>query len=124
MAFPLIFNPIVEHSKEFLDEIEQYKSKLEKNGYPIIYSLPHLCLLAGENIRTVLNCCNSNRQDSYKRFKLKKKRGGFRVIQTPQNELKYLQKWILINILNKKQSHESCNGFDPKTSIKKMLKNI
>lgn len=111
-------NLIQEHSAEFFNDLENYKAVLEKNGLPIIYTINHLCLLAEVNLERIKDICNSGRQDNYKRFKLKKKRGGFRVIQTPQDELKYLQRWILENVLNKKQSHNACKGFDPETSIK------
>lgn len=117
MTSPL--NKTIEnHSAEYQIETKAYQGVLGKNGLPVIYSLNHLCLMAGVNLEHIKNCCNSNRQDNYKRFKLKKKRGGFRVIQTPQDELKYLQRWILENILNKKNSHNACKGFDPDTSIK------
>lgn len=110
-------NPII-HSKEFKQEIKNYSDFLINKNLPVIYSLPHLCLLAGVDIERIIKITKSNRIDSYKRFKLKKKRGGFRVIQTPNDELKYLQRWILKNILEKIQSHKSCKGFDKSTSIK------
>lgn len=107
------------HSEEYLADINSYNVKLTNKNLPIIYSLPHLCLLAGVNIKYITKICNTNRISVYKRFKLRKKRGGFRVIQTPVDELKYLQKWILINILEKIPSHPSCKGFDKTLSIKK-----
>jgi RNA-directed DNA polymerase len=106
------------HSEGFLADIIEYDLKLINKNLPVIYSLPHLCLLAGVNIKNILRICKSNRISEYKRFKLRKKRGGFRVIQTPTDELKYLQKWILINILEKVPSHSSCKGFDKTKSIK------
>jgi RNA-directed DNA polymerase len=109
--------PIV-HSSEFNEDIKAYSDLLSKKELPVIYSIPHLCLLAGVHIERIITITTSNRIDSYKRFKLKKKRGGFRVIQTPNDELKYLQKWILKNILEKVPSHQSCKGFDKNTSIK------
>ncbi len=118
MISPLIKINEIEHSKEYFDELQLYNLKLEEKGLPIIYSLSHLCLLAEVNIKSIVDLCLTDRQASYKRFKLRKKRGGFRVIQTPNDELRYLQRWILINILNKVNSHESCKGFDPETSIK------
>jgi len=106
------------HSEGFLADIIDYDSKLRNKNLPIIYSLPHLCLVAGVNIKNIFKICKSNRISEYKRFKLRKKRGGFRVIQTPTDELKYLQKWVLINILEKVPSHSSCKGFDKSMSIK------
>lgn len=106
------------HSEEFLADIAAYELNLKTKNLPVVYSLPHLCLLAGVNIQRIKELCSSNRISDYKRFKLRKKRGGFRVIQTPTDELKYLQKWILVNILDKVQSHSSCKGFEKKLSIK------
>ena len=106
------------HQSENFGDIEAYKNALVKNGFPVIFSVNHLCLMADIDFESVNTICKSNRQSNYKRFKLKKKRGGFRVIQTPQDEIKYLQRWILENILNKKNSNKSCKGFDPETSIK------
>lgn len=106
------------HSKDFFEEISIYSSNLESNNFPTIYSLPHLCLLAGVNIENIHRYLIPNRTNSYKRFKLKKKRGGFRVIHIPNDELKYLQRWILCNVLEKKQSHQMCKGFNKLSSIK------
>lgn len=106
------------HSKGFNLDIRIYSDLLVSKGLPVIYSLPHLCLLAGVDIERIINITESDRIIYYKRFKLKKKRGGFRVIQTPNDELKYLQRWILKNILEKVPSHKSCKGFDKNTSIK------
>lgn len=107
------------HSDEFISDIKAYDLKLRSRNLPIIYTLEHLCLLAEVNINKIKKICRSTRISEYKRFKLRKKRGGFRVIQTPKVELKYLQKWILINILQKIPSHSSCKGFDKTLSIKK-----
>jgi RNA-directed DNA polymerase len=121
MTFPFndtqLNTPLI-HSEDFLADISLYEEKLKEKNLPLIFSLPHLCLLSGVNISRITNCCNSDRISKYKRFKLKKKRGGFRVIQTPDDELKYLQRWILNNILEKIPSHTSCKGFDKDTSIR------
>ena len=86
----ILDNILENRSAEFQNGIKAYQRVLENKGLPVIYSLNHLCLLAGVNLEQIKKICNSNRQDNYKRFKLKKKRGGFRVIQTPHDELKYL----------------------------------
>lgn len=109
---------VLEHTKEYIDDISKYANNLQNKDIPVIFSLPHLCLLAGISIKHIFKICESNRITEYKRFKLKKKRGGYRVIQTPEDELKYLQRWILYNILEKIPSHQSCKGFDKESSIK------
>lgn len=106
------------HSEEFHEEIKNYSLFLCKQNLPVIYSLPHLCLLSGVNIEHIKTFCDSTRIKNYKRFKLKKKRGGFRVIQTPTQEIKYLQRWILFNILDKLTTHTNCTGFEKEKSIK------
>ncbi len=106
------------HTKQFYDDIELYSAALKNKDLPVIFSVHHLCLLAGVNVQSILKLCHSSRAGSYKRFKLKKKKGGYRVIQTPTEELKYLQRWILSNILEKQSSHSSSKGFDKSSSIK------
>jgi RNA-directed DNA polymerase len=112
----------IDHSKEFEKEVEEYSRKLKDKNLPVIFSLPHLSLMAGVDIQHTINTCNSDRIEFHKRFKLKKKRGGYRVIQTPNDELKYLQRWVLKNILENIPSHNSCKGFDKKTSINENAK--
>ena len=45
--------------------------------------------------------CRMLRYKKYKTFKIKKKNGQYREINSPKFELKIIQKWILINILEK-----------------------
>lgn len=47
----------------------------------------------------------------YVRFKIPKKTGGDRLISAPMPRLKAAQTWILTNILEKLQIHESAHGF-------------
>ncbi len=54
----------------------------------------------------------------YKRFFMKKKSGGQRLISAPMPRLKRLQYWILHSILYKIQVHDCVHGFVPNRSIK------
>lgn len=108
---------MINHSQEFWEDLNNYGKKLSSLDLPIIYSLTHLCILARVNINGTFRFCQSDRIAGYKRFKLRKKRGGFRIIHTPKEKIKYLQRWILHNILTKIPSHNSCKGFDPGQSI-------
>ncbi|MCK0148321.1 reverse transcriptase family protein [Arenibacter sp. F26102] len=122
MAFPFSEKSTsepVNHSDEFLTDINNYGDNLKKNKLPVIYTLYHLCQMAEVPVKEILRVCESTRIEHYKRFKIRKKRGGFRVIQTPSDSLKYLQRWILVNILNELDSHERCFGFEKKSSILK-----
>ncbi len=53
----------------------------------------------------------------YKRFKVPKKTGGFRLISAPMPKLKNIQYWILENILNKITPHDATHGFRKSCSI-------
>jgi len=99
--------PFFNRGKKLDTILKDYEENLQKQNLPVIYSLQHLCLMAGVNIEKIKKCTSIDRIYTYKKFKLKKRRGGFRIIQTPSKELKYLQRWILVNILNKVKSHEN-----------------
>lgn len=126
MTFPLneflVKATLQRHSEEYLIETQAYIALLESSGLPAIFTLEHLCLEAQVNIAHFRSIERSSRNRFYSRFKLRKKRGGFRVIHVPSNELKYLQRWILNNILQNVPSHGSCRGFDKGTSIKENAK--
>jgi RNA-directed DNA polymerase len=117
MIFPCFWKKKNEPTSELDLELENYRDKLEERNLPVFYSINHLCLAASVNVDRTFKICESDRIKSYKRFKLTKKRGGYRVIQSPISELKYLQRWILINILSKIESHKSSCGFDKGKSI-------
>ncbi len=107
----------VKQQNDLEAELLLYKNKLETRNLPVIYTLEHLCLAADVPIKLLREICKSDRINYYKRFKVRKKRGGFRLIQTPTDTLKYLQKWILIHILDKVESNSNSYGFDKKSSI-------
>lgn len=106
------------HSDEFIQNTKNYAEKLVSKNLPVIFSIAHLSILARANVKLTYRICSHDRLRYYERFKLKKRRGGFRVIQNPTGQLKHLQKWILNNILENVPSHLSCKGFDKGTSIK------
>jgi RNA-directed DNA polymerase len=105
-------------SEEFIADTTAYIELLTKKELPVLFSLEHLALEAQVNLERLGAITLSTRSHYYKKFKLKKRNGGFRAIQVPDSDLKYLQKWLLVNILNKIPSHSACKGFDPGNSIK------
>jgi RNA-directed DNA polymerase len=110
-------------SKEYIDSCIKYISNLESKGFPVFFSLHHLAqemgveytylkfLIGEENVKY------EHKYRRYKYFKLQKKRGGYREIMVPSKDLKYIQKWILVNILYSYKLCQSCKGFLPKQSI-------
>lgn len=132
MSFPLeqyIQNAkALDKSPEFIKATRDYAQNLLNNGYPVIFSLEHLAILMGvqsDYLRYLIGDPKSTnwKHTPYKKlrynyYKLKKKRGGFREIMSPSKELKYIQKWIYVNILSKFPLRDSCKGFRKGISIK------
>ena len=59
----------------------------------------------------------ANKKSYYKQYNIPKKSGGVRWIQTPQNNLKYLQRELLYTILNYIELHPTSTGFKRGQSI-------
>jgi len=104
------------HSKEYLDDILAYYDKLYSQGLPVIYSLPHLCMLMRDINRKVPKIISS-RNSYYATFKIKKRSGGKREISAPFVPLRDIQQWIYQNILSKVPIHPSAYGFVKDKSI-------
>ncbi len=103
-------------SEEFKKEILSYAKNLLDQRLPVIFSLYDFAgkidLYIGL-INSVLKSPNSH----YKFYKLRKKKGGYRWINSPDELLKGIQFWIYKFILRKVTSHESSFGFVPGKSI-------
>lgn len=114
-------------SQEFIDACITYAKNLDEKGFPVTFSLAHLAIQMGIQSDYLRNLIGDGKNDiiyeyehKYKRynyFKLKKRNGKFREIMSPAKDLKYIQKWILVNILNQYQLAESCKGFRKNISI-------
>lgn len=70
--------------------------------------------------RDVLEDIANNTSDYYVTYKIKKKSGGYRVIEAPQNVLKEIQRTILRKVLSNFMPHPIAHGFkiarSPKTN--------
>lgn len=84
-----------EYCKKWLD----YAYNLYHQGLPIIYNQEHFCKLVGYEQEYVYAATNSA-EHFYRTFFIPKKNGGNRKISEPLPNLKDIQKWILVNILN------------------------
>lgn len=114
-------------SKEFIDACLAYGKKLEEKDLPVVFSLEHLAILIGiqsSYLRNLIGDGKGNiefehelKYHRYNYFKLKKRDGKFREIMSPAKDLKYIQKWILVNILNKYSLADNCKGFRKGISI-------
>ena len=96
----------------------QYESflRLSEKELPYIYDLNHLSLLIGESTEQ-LDFFVRNKRKVYVSYKMKKKRGGYRTIDVPSKKLKFVQRWILQNILYIIKVSKHSHGFIPGRSI-------
>jgi RNA-directed DNA polymerase len=114
-------------SQEFIDACLIYGKSLAEKDLPIIFSLEHLAIQIGIQSDYLRNLIGDNKNDynykeeykyeRYNYFKLKKRDGKFREIMSPSKDLKYIQKWILVNVLSKYVLADSCKGFRKSISI-------
>ncbi|SDI77030.1 RNA-directed DNA polymerase [Chryseobacterium taeanense] len=110
-------------SKEYIDVCVEYIKKLDSNGFPVIFSLHHLAQEIGvqyKYLRFLIGENDNKYEHKYKRynyFSIKKKRNGYREIMAPSKDLKYIQKWILLNILYVYKLEDCCKGFMPNQGI-------
>jgi len=106
-----------EYSNEYIEMCTRYAEKLLKNNVPVIYNLEHFSLLIGIDKKILASIIFSNKDYLYKTIKIPKKTRGDRKLSVPISTLKYIQKWILKNILYEVPSSEYVTGFEKKMSI-------
>lgn len=131
MSFP--FEQFIQEAKEIGKSDEyiklclDYAKVLDESKLPVIFSLEHFSILVGIQSDYLRNLLGEGKygidypyEHKYKRynyFKLKKRNGSFREIMSPAKDLKYIQKWILLNVLVNVKLAESCKGFRKGISI-------
>lgn len=80
-------------------------------GLPVIESMKDFSVITRLS-RSALYQLSVHADQHYKTYDIPKKSGGFRTISQPARNLKALQAWILVNILNKLSTSPSCKGFE------------
>ena len=95
----------------------QYAKTLLENNVPVIFNLEHFSLLLGMEKKLLSSIVFSNKDYLYKTIKIPKKTKGFRELSVPITTLKYIQKWILKNILNNLWLPQCAMGFESNKSI-------
>lgn len=119
------------HSDDYIKACLEYAQKLTVKYYPVLFTLEHLAIAIGvksDFLRLLIGDLKTEaikskpkielKQKRYKLFLIKKKKGGKREIMAPDRDLKYIQKWIMFNILEKYPLKDSCKGFRKDISIK------
>jgi RNA-directed DNA polymerase len=97
-------------------EAGAYARNLIENDYPVIFDYVHLAAILGveeHRLRRV-----ASRPDGlYRSFRLRKRRGGSRLIDAPMPELKTMQHWIHRHVTSKLTVHEAAHGFRRERSV-------
>lgn len=109
---------IENRSQAFVDISVNYIDNLQKNNFPVLFSIPHLAMEIGME-SGYINYLIWSRENQYIFFLLQKKNkeAAPREIMAPKEQLKYIQRWININILQKAKFNDYIKGFVPGSSI-------
>ena len=100
---------------EFENEKNSFK-KLRFNELPYIYDINHLANLC-EVSPNQLSLFVTEKRKAYASFKVPKKNGTLREINAPCSQLKWVQRWILDEILYRLDPGDYSHGFIPDRSI-------
>lgn len=103
--------------EDYINKCVQYAHKLMESEMPVIFNGTHLSLLLGIDITDLINFAYCDRALVYNTISIPKKAGGQRELNAPCLVLKYIQRWILDNILINMHVSKYCTGFQRKTSI-------
>ncbi len=103
-------------SQKFIEDTLNYADKLILQGLPVIFSLNHFAQIIGIDILELKRTLE-NRGHYYSYYLIKKKKGGYRRIIAPHKNIKYLQDWLKLNILDKLETHSAAKGFIKNKSI-------
>lgn len=106
-----------QYGKYYTNICVEYAKKLLANDLPVIFDFKHLALLLGINKEKLAALVFDDEEFLYKKLLIPKKRGGTRELLIPNNNLKYIQKWILNNILNHMKVSNFAKGFEKNKSI-------
>lgn len=94
----------------------RYATRLINNNLPVIFDIKHFALLIGIAVSDLSKILFVEER-FYSTGKIPKKSGGYRELDMPSLELKYIQRWVLDNILEKIQISEYAIGFRKNKSI-------
>lgn len=90
--------------------------KLRAKKLPYIYDTNHFCTMSHSSPKQI-KFFISHKDKAYSTFSVSKKNGTLREINAPSKMLKYVQRWILDNILYRLNAGEYAHGFVPDRSI-------
>lgn len=104
------------YNDEYIQKCVEFAVKLIENNLPVIFDRDHFSLLLGTS-KKFLGITLFYTDKLYKIVEIPKKSGGHRIISIPTRNLKYIQKWVLDNVLENMKVSEHTKGFVKKRSI-------
>ncbi len=106
----------LKYKKTYVNLCVCYANRLIDSNLPVVFDIDHFCLLIGIEKSDL---CRFIYADSYcyTKTKIPKKSGGYRELNIPSADLKYIQRWILDNILSHMHVSEHATGFCNNLSI-------
>ncbi|MDU3832340.1 retron St85 family RNA-directed DNA polymerase [Gemella haemolysans] len=104
------------YSKYYSEKCIEYANRLIENNLPVIFDIQHFSLVSGAP-KELLGKMLFSDSNFYSIAQIPKKSSGIRELHIPSIELKYLQRWILDNILNKINVSKHAMGFCKNKSI-------
>lgn len=105
------------NTNEYAMLCNKYAERLLDNNLPVIFDLQHFSLLLGIKKEHLSGLLYSKESKVYKSVYIPKKTGGHRELCIPTINLKYIQRWILDNILANMHVSTFSTGFKKNTSI-------
>lgn len=90
--------------------------KLECWKIPYIHSIYHLAHLSKQSVSFLESIINRH-GNNYTSYTIKKRSGGYRFLNAPNDKLKTLQRWINSEILRQLPIHNSCYSYQKGRSI-------
>lgn len=112
-------NRMIEQGEDekYIELCTSYAQRLCDNNVPVIFDFKHLALLLGYEPSELAFYLFASEESFYTQIEIPKKSGGMRDIEIPSDKLKSIQRWILKNVLDNMEVHDSCYGFMKGKSI-------
>ncbi|NRT80938.1 retron St85 family RNA-directed DNA polymerase [Clostridium beijerinckii] len=107
---------VMQYSDDYINLCIEYAERLTDNNLPIIFDIEHFSFLVGLE-KEYINYIIHKKKHFYIEFTIKKRKGGNRLLSIPSKKLKYIQRWILDEILYKIPVNEHAKGYIPNKSI-------
>lgn len=98
------------------DAAADYAANLMYRSFPVLFDQLHLAHVTGTTSQA-LGLMRVFPEQFYSTFRIRKRRGGSRLIASPAPALKNVQTWLHLHLTRNLWTHPSCHGFVKGKSI-------